>query len=1340
MRRIIPLVAIALFAVLCTAAVYADVCYNNVQSIPATCSGGTITRDDYNRQGDTCRYIFCSSSDATSSIQVKACDKPSATAPAYFEMYRQSATGTVPKVCIGSTCMQSEGYKKSTNYPICVASTTCTPSTEVCDGKDNDCDGATDEGSVCGSTCTPTTEVCDGKDNNCNGQTDENNVCASNTCYTSVKTMPATCDRGTITQDTVSGTCRTIVCGSGSNSLKTLSCDKTGYFEMYKQAQTGTGAKICIASTCIDGNGYAKSPNFPICTQGTQTSQPDVTPTAVSGPSSATSGSSVTLTVNTKNQGGSASNVLVRFYLSTDQTITTGDAFLGEYTKSSYPANTAAVDNPTFTLPYNLPPGTYYYGVTIDELNSIAESNEQNNKVAGTQVSVSRPANYCYQSVSTLPPYCNGGTITSDSFSNGCRQLTCSKSSGSLTASACDKPSTTPTYFEVTRTSMSGTPPELCIGGSCVSSSVNYARSADYPACQAAGDEPGRTSKLYFRNGVLNGYSLNQNTRVLTVAPGQSISGTLNFDYTSTYGSNAVMVMAHSPNWGDHQSSCVNDGSVNTPSSGSKSVPITATAPTTPGTYHINFQYRGEFTSGQVCSMTNWAAGNDIWNDGNDMSDWSEATVDEAQANGNTLATLYHSNGYRPWYVPAEAIDIIVRSPVTTLNENFDDGQYTSNPAWVEYRAQHGTSTFSVANGEFHVTRTNAGGWGEEAGITLDTNIPITASTTIQFDLKPVYNSLGGCGIACNEYPAIVVAQVENTDGSTTHVYYSYNYNGGQSHTSGNAVYVSKGDAPQNTWLRNEQHVIRNAAPNAKRIVSIKLIGAGHDFESYFDNVKVFDTSADPGATSSLLLQSGTVNGQSISSSNKQITVQPGQAITGSVTLGYTSTWPSNAGIQLIGTPNWGTHSTSFTSYGALATPTASSKTVSLNYNAPTTPGTYYIILAYRAEVTGAQVASMTNWAYGSPVWDDGNDLAGWNDQAALDAMQGRLTENLLTTSGYKQVYVPAAAIKVVVQGTPPAQSGPLTQNLLAYYKLDGNLKDIPGGHNGVVARQPVSYVSGKLNQAAQFSKASDSRGSAVNANLYVDTTMQLSVGFWAKFSGGNGTLWQWPARYEIYRLNDGRVQARSYEAYASSVHTVTSANPIPDNQWHYYTIVIDRTSGSKTAWFYIDGVLQGSMADPNENPHGIMWWGGTSDDPYTAGYMNHEGLNGQIDEVGVWERLLAQADINQLYNGGAGNSYSFGTGAPNYSACYAQMQDIPATCSSGSVTQDVLQSDTCRYITCSSGGSSTTVKVCNKPGKYDPQYFEMYVQSGSSINVCLLSTCAGQSSYAKSPNLPVCS
>src|SRR3989344_4369697 len=92
----------------------------------------------------------------------------------------------------------------------------------------------------------------------------------SNQCYDSVQYIPAACNGGQIVSDTYEG-CRTILCSSINSSLQILACNKPGesnrqYFEMYKQQETGNGLQICIGnSTCINGNGFTQSPNFPLC-------------------------------------------------------------------------------------------------------------------------------------------------------------------------------------------------------------------------------------------------------------------------------------------------------------------------------------------------------------------------------------------------------------------------------------------------------------------------------------------------------------------------------------------------------------------------------------------------------------------------------------------------------------------------------------------------------------------------------------------------------------------------------------------------------------------------------------------------------------------------------------------------------------------------------------------------------------------------------------------------------------------------------------------------------------------------------------------------------------------
>jgi hypothetical protein len=101
-------------------------------------------------------------------------------------------------------------------------------------------------------------------------------------CFTNVQYIPATCTGGSITSDIFDGG-RQIVCEQGGSRLRVDAWDKptftdADYFEMYKIGGTGSGLMICMGETCISsGDGYAKSPAYPIC-PGNTTTPPVVPP------------------------------------------------------------------------------------------------------------------------------------------------------------------------------------------------------------------------------------------------------------------------------------------------------------------------------------------------------------------------------------------------------------------------------------------------------------------------------------------------------------------------------------------------------------------------------------------------------------------------------------------------------------------------------------------------------------------------------------------------------------------------------------------------------------------------------------------------------------------------------------------------------------------------------------------------------------------------------------------------------------------------------------------------------------------------------------------------------
>ncbi|MEM7198605.1 MAG: CARDB domain-containing protein, partial [Pseudomonadota bacterium] len=100
-------------------------------------------------------------------------------------------------------------------------------------------------------------------------------------------------------------------------------------------------------------------------------------------PSSASPGDAVRITYGIANAGTASASVNTQtgFYLSSDQTITTSDTFLGrESTKLG--GGGRAQESDIVRLPSNLAQGTYYIGVIGDYNNRIAESDETNNIVS----------------------------------------------------------------------------------------------------------------------------------------------------------------------------------------------------------------------------------------------------------------------------------------------------------------------------------------------------------------------------------------------------------------------------------------------------------------------------------------------------------------------------------------------------------------------------------------------------------------------------------------------------------------------------------------------------------------------------------------------------------------------------------------------------------------------------------------------------------------------------------------------------------------------------------------------------------------------------------------------
>jgi len=149
--------------------------------------------DDGDGIGDACDNIVCAP-DGLPDL----CDGRDNDCDGQVDNGSGGAAAVAPGPCAtGQTGLCARGVRACLNGAVvCLADST--PQPEVCNREDDDCNGIIDDGLVnaCGA-CGPTpAEVCDGVDNDCDGQVDDGDLCAEGqVCFEGGCRMP--CDQVT---------------------------------------------------------------------------------------------------------------------------------------------------------------------------------------------------------------------------------------------------------------------------------------------------------------------------------------------------------------------------------------------------------------------------------------------------------------------------------------------------------------------------------------------------------------------------------------------------------------------------------------------------------------------------------------------------------------------------------------------------------------------------------------------------------------------------------------------------------------------------------------------------------------------------------------------------------------------------------------------------------------------------------------------------------------------------------------------------------------------------------------------------------------------------------------
>lgn len=234
-----------------------------------------------------------------------------------------------------------------------------------------------------------------------------------------------------------------------------------------------------------------------------------------------------------------------------------------------------------------------------------------------------------------------------------------------------------------------------------------------------------------------------------------------------------------------------------------------------------------------------------------------------------------------------------------------------------------------------------------------------------------------------------------------------------------------------------------------------------------------------------------------------------------------------------------------------------------------------------------------------------------------------------------------------------------LTTNLVSYWKMDetsGTRVDSHGSNN-LGDNNTVTSTTGVISNSASFDDAnSEYLNIADAAQTGLDFTGDFSFSCWCKPkqtpNGGSNPdmalMYKWGASqaaygfYYTYVSSTVKLRFNGYTTGGGSNYTFDFPQTLSTSAFSHVVFAYTQSLTRVEVW--VNGSSLGTVTNAS--------YTGSSN---TTGAFSISSLgsgiqwywDGQIDEVGIWGRVLTSDEVvSQLYNGGAGLAYPFTTPA----------------------------------------------------------------------------------------------
>jgi len=212
----------------------------------------------------------------------------------------------------------------------------------------------------------------------------------------------------------------------------------------------------------------------------------------------------------------------------------------------------------------------------------------------------------------------------------------------------------------------------------------------------------------------------------------------------------------------------------------------------------------------------------------------------------------------------------------------------------------------------------------------------------------------------------------------------------------------------------------------------------------------------------------------------------------------------------------------------------------------------------------------------------------------------------------------------------PIPSANPLYNGLISYYNFEGNANDVKVSNNGVATG--VNFVDDSGNKAGSFSGSSK-----MDVGTRIATLPASTVSAWVKLNSNQGSQTIYGESKDSglvygFSINDQKVGLWNWRRDRSGNWAGVSANRVLSaGQWYHVVATFSDTNGMK---IYVNGTLDASapsVTSPtsdttNKGTVGYQW----QSNNWLLNY-----LNGNLDDLMLFNRELSASEVSQIYSNG---------------------------------------------------------------------------------------------------------